>query len=251
MLVGTNYHPIHGISAREVAKSNTQIVRYPMWGVYKQWTDSALRRGIQPMFVLDSKALPGNPAVRVRLLLEKHPDVLYWQVGNESDQPNSDSSWYQEPEALNELLRGLCPILRAHGKYILAPGMVSGNPSYLDAVDLELVDAIAVHPYGQAPNNWNNWGFGHVGDLLAGYRRFGKPIHITEFGGQESLFSNEHERAVYHTDMIRSLANEGCESAIQFSFTDKMHAENFGLVDVHGNIKESYAAFKDAIPVED
>ena len=171
-----------------------------------------------------------------------------WQIGNEAD-ARGPASWTMTPRQLNRLIgafRAAMPSAR-----LVAAGLVSGNPGYLDAVDIRPVEAIAVHPYGQRPNatfrfggGWEGWG--EVRVLLDAYRRFGKPIWVTEFGGEVGLFDNEHHRAVYHSQIIEALAQAGVPVACVFCWSDGM-VPGFGLVDVNGSAKETYAAFYDGV----
>lgn len=170
--------------------------------------------------------------------------VNYWQIGNEPDQPDSPSSWYMTQVDYSLLLRA--GVRALDDRQVIAAGLVSGNANWLDSVDLTGVSAIAVHPYGQMPDSWSNWGFGYASQLISSYRRFGKPIWVTEFGGEEGLFISEHQRAEYHSEMIRTLDSARCVGSMQFCLTDRM-VPGFGLLDVEGNPKESYAAFKDAV----
>ena len=250
MLVGTNYHPIHGYRPKDVADTNAQLCRFPMWDYYDKFIKGIEQLGIEPLPVLDKNALHRTKKDwlwHMERYAARYPTIKYWQIGNESDQPNSESSWYLPPETFTTLLEQARQAFP--DKYLIAGGLVSGDPTYLNRVDLSLVDAIAVHPYGQAPDSWMPWGHGYASTLLASYRRFNKSIWVTEFGGQSELFHNEHERAVYHTEMIRTLANFGVKVAVQFCLTDKM-VPGFGMIDTDGNPKETYAAFKDSIPIE-
>lgn len=77
----------------------------------------------------------------VRFWLQLY-DGLYdeIQVGNESDL-RSPASWDLPPDRFSALLRAVRDA--APGAYLVAGGMASGDPSYLDGVDLGPVDAIA------------------------------------------------------------------------------------------------------------
>lgn len=169
--------------------------------------------------------------------------VNYWQIGNEPDQPNSSSSWFMSHTEYNDLLRSARRAL--HDRTVIAAGLVSGDADWLNGIDLTQCDAIAVHPYGQMPDSWSGWGFGYARELINTYTRYSKPIWVTEFGGETDLFLDEHQRAEYHTEMIRTLANAGVVGAMQFCLTDRM-VPGFGLLFSNGEPKESYAAFKDA-----
>lgn len=108
------------------------------------------------------------------------------QVANEFDaDPNSPSSWIMsgsEFVSLGKSVRAVFPTTT-----LVAGGLVSGQPSRLDGLDLSWADNIAVHPYGKSPSQtWPHpgWGTGYMGDLLDAYRPYamGKPMIISEIG---------------------------------------------------------------------
>jgi hypothetical protein len=74
------------------------------------------------------------------------------------------------------------------------------------------------------------------------YRRAGKPIWVSEFGGPDRDFADEAARAAYHGTMLLALRDADVGAAIQFCWADSM-VPGFGLVDAQGVAKESYAAF--------
>jgi hypothetical protein len=108
-----------------------------------------------------------------------------WQVGNEADH-ESPSSWTMnqaEFVALGKAARAILP--RPHA--LIAGGLASGVPSWLDGVDLSWADRLAVHPYSKSPSRtWPHpgWGTGYMGDLLDAYAPYtnGQPLMVTEIG---------------------------------------------------------------------
>lgn len=117
---------------------------------------------------------------------------------------------------------------------------------------LAVVQAVAIHPYGRRPTQnfpTPTWGFGTLESLVDQYRRFGKPIAITEFGVKLSdgfrarAAENAHPRDVavlsramgfdgfranpadvrgqYYGDMVTAAAEVGCEFVLPFKYEDE------------------------------
>lgn len=112
---------------------------------------------------------------------------------------------------------------------LVCSGMVSGHPEYLDGVDLSVFDAIAVHPYGRHPAGWAEWGFGPVKELIDQYKRFWKPIWITEFGAPPKDFTGgQGTRADYYGRMTKECA-ELYAACFPFKYEDQ-GVPGFGMV---------------------
>lgn len=242
MQLGLNVDPVHGFSVEEILATKTQFVRFPFWWYtgfdYKTWVAELQRNGVEAMAVLDANAMTGHDSVerKMRRLRKMLPSLYYWQIGNEPD-GHEGSSWKMSKGRFSRYLQTAVKVFS--GRYVIAGGLISGDPNWLTEVNVSLVDAIAVHPYTQTPES--------VITLLDRYSRWNKPIVISEFGGQTALFNNEHERAVYHTNMIHALNTHALVGmASVFCFSDTM-VDGFGIVDHDGNPKETYAAFKDSI----
>lgn len=244
MQLGLNVDPVHGFSLQEIIDTRTQLVRFPFWWQtgfdYKGWCARLQAVGIEPIAVLDRRAMMGPKgytiATKMSRLLKRLPTVFYWQIGNEPD-GTEDSSWHMTRRRFSQYLQAAVKVFS--GRYVIAGGLVSGNASWLTGVDTHLVDAIAVHPYAQTPDS--------VLALLDAYSQWNKPMCITEFGGQDALFNNGHERAVYHTEMMYNMDTHAMVGmACVFCYSDRM-VSGFGLVDYDGIAKESYAAFHDAV----
>lgn len=242
MLLGLNVDPVHGFSVEEILDTKAQFVRFPFWWDtgfdYKGWTRALTEHGVECMAVLDKRAMAGTGSIerKMRRLLKMLPTLYYWQIGNEPDGRES-SSWGMTKGRFSRYLQTAVKVF--NGRYVIAGGLISGDSGWLTGVDTHLCDAIAVHPYTQTPDS--------VITLLDNYSRWSKPICITEFGGQDALFNNEHERAVYHSEMIQSLSSHALVGmASVFCYSDAM-VDGFGIVDADGNPKETFAAFHDAI----
>lgn len=247
MRLGVNYPPVPSDIGSLVATQVTGV-RVVVWQPCVTLLRAALRHGIAPLIVLDATAIGTTSAEWQRTiprLASRYNDPrIRWQIGNEPDQ-EGPSSWTMDPEDYQQLLHTAAWCLK--GWTMVGAGMASGDSSYLDGLDLEMLSAVSVHPYGQRPDDWpdQTWGFGCTSDLVAAYQRFGLPVWASEFGGQSDLFASEHERAVYHSQQIATLDAAGAEEAHVFCYSDAM-VPGFGLVDADGNPKETYAAFVDA-----
>jgi len=171
------------------------------------------------------------------------------QVCNEPDGQENSSSWVLSPDQVNQVIgafRAAFP-----GAFIVGPGLASGNPSKFDGVDVGPLDAIAVHPYGQGvpaepglplfPSPFDFGGEGaHVGQLLDGYRRFGKPIWVTEWGISDTDMADEAASAAYVRRMMRHLHGRGdIRAAIHFCWGDNM-VPKFGLHRDNGSPKPAF-----------
>lgn len=167
------------------------------------------------------------------LYTQKYPTIKYLQIGNESDHV-SDSSWTMSKDDLNSLISAFSSTGSIYPRYLIGPGLVSGQPDYLDGIDLTPLTAIAVHPYAQWPNT--------VGNLLDGYRRFNKPIVITEFGWPEPDWKAQ---AQWFGEFCEALYRAGVTGIINYCWDDEQNP-NFGIMH-KGKWKDSAYVFKDFI----
>lgn len=255
MLVGENVDAGHGFDPQTLADLGSKIVRLPVWRDngfdYKPFVKGLQDLGIEPLIVLDKRSLTGSGSFQSKMgrLQRLFPTVRYWQVGNESDQPNSESSWAMSAGRFNSLLRAAQGIFTPGYYYLIAGGLVSGDPNYLDRVDLSLVQGIAVHPYGKSADGFptKHWGFGSARELLLNYKAKAPSKHlwITEFGGHRDLFDDEHQRAVYFSKLLAVFDSLNVYAALHFCLHEKM-VEGFGLLDLDDNPLESWAAIHDA-----
>lgn len=148
--------------------------------------------------------------------------VDMWEVGNEPDIV-SESSWTLAHGSFSRLIATAREVLGPAAQ-LCAGGLASGHPGWLGGADpswmtearkngqepptpadyelaehgkpvrLDLVNGVAVHPYGQAPGLpfpfVPEWYFGRVTGLLSNYRSWidqhsnapGLPLHISEWG---------------------------------------------------------------------
>ena len=175
------------------------------------WIAEAHRLGLKVLGVIARESFWNADAANyhdaMAVYAERYGSTLdAIQGGNESDH-ESPSSWTMPQDDLNDLL-GAINAQFPTGQ-IVGPGMASGDPHYLDAVDLDLVDAIAVHPYGQRPDNLQDWSetpgnFGVVSQLLDSYRYHGKRLWVTEWGVSTDQVTEEFQ-ARYVEAMMKAL----------------------------------------------
>lgn len=229
MIVGCNTDPAHfsddlGAHARNLKAAGFTMVRFPL--VYTrvalamEFCLAVKHESLEPLPVFARESTPaGNTSVENIRWWYDHLPTSHWQIGNEADHL-SGSSWTLPEDRFSTLLRNAREALP--NAYLIAGGMVSGNPAYLDGVDLSPVDAISVHPYGQRVNHFPQagWGFGEFSDLVKRYKRFGKPIWITECGGPIQDFRSQEERATYYGKLVEVADWVGCAAVLPFKYED-------------------------------
>jgi hypothetical protein len=220
------------------------------------WILDAHGRGMSVLGVIARESLAGPYDETAALYKDRYGDLFEaLQPGNEPDH-YSPSSWTMLPDDLNNLLAAF----NQHfpDAVIVGPGLVSGNPHYLDAVDLDLVDYVALHPYGRRPNDDFEWqgtpgNFGTVSELLDAYDYHDVRYWITEIG-VSSIEVSQTFQARYCEAVLTTLARDPrVENAMWFASDDAQVAE-FGLYDDQGNPKPAAAAFiraAGAIPIPD
>lgn len=229
--LGLNWDPQHMFDVQPIA--HYDFVRFPLWQDMPQepYLNSIVachNIGIKVLAVCDGRTLgtPKGKSYRYKLerLKEMYPTVDYWQIGNEPDL-ESGSSWTMTPRRFSTLLHVASEVF--FDGYVIAGGLASGQPSWLDQVGRLPVDALAVHPYTKAPDNWQmqGWETGRVNDLLNMYMRFGLPVWVTEFGAEDGLFDHitgqdgPGSREEYYKQMVFSMRNRPCAA---FCWDDAM-----------------------------
>ncbi len=225
----------------------TRCVAYPDFDL-SPWIAQLHQRGMKALLTLPRESLGDDPE-RWGQAIEEHRaryaavGVDAWQLGNEPD-GDGPSSWTMTHERLNRLL---LIGRRTLGKdaLLIGPGLVTGQPSWLDGVDLAQVDAVAVHPYGKNPGAWWRgpaWGSGEVLPLLEAYARYGKRLWITEYGFSDLT---EQLQAEYYGVLTTTLLTcELVDAAMPFCYEQAM-VRGFGLVD-HGARRLAYHAVRQA-----
>ncbi len=163
---------------------------------------------------------------------------------NEADDHGAESS-YTDPAELSvhlQLFRHYFPDV-----HLIAGGFSTGQPGYLERVDLSPCNAVGVHPYGQRPDNVNDWSwvpgnFGFVGDLLGSYGALGYPLWVDEIGVGSV---GDERQAAYCAAMLVALDHLGVEGVAWFCARD-FDGRRYGLLDSNGHPKPALYAFQDA-----
>jgi hypothetical protein len=165
--------------------------------------------------------------------------VTAWQLGNESDHV-SDSSWTMRLDDF--VLMGSAARATLPGRLLVAGGLTSGRPSYLDGADLAWCDAIAIHPYlRDAPDPNDLEDIPDVDVLVGEYQQFGKQVWITEWGwwGDERARGSEEVRGML------GWAASTREVGVFFYFCmDDAMVPPFGLYDDQGRAKLAVSQFR-------
>lgn len=220
--LGVNWDPQHLFDVQPIA--NYDFVRFPLWQdvaqePYMNSVVACQNIGIKVLVVCDGRTLglPKGKSYRYKLerLRDMYPTVDYWQIGNEPDL-ESPSSWTMSPRRCGTLLHVASEVL--FDKFLIMGGLASGQPDWLRQVGRLPVDAIAIHPYTKAPDNWamQGWETGRVNDILNMYMQYGLPIWVTEFGAEDGLFydinggTGSGSREEYYKQMVHSMRNRPC-----------------------------------------
>jgi GH25 family lysozyme M1 (1,4-beta-N-acetylmuramidase) len=240
--IGQNVARDGSIPPEDVVAAGASWIRIVAMAAENQ-EDYLLRcedRGLKVLLVLARESFADGGTVELyRSRYEGLVDAL--QVGNEPDL-ESESSWTMtqgELASLGRAVRAAWP-----GIPIVCAGLASGQPDWLEGMDLSWCDAISFHPYlKDAPNPDDIEDLPDVTGLTEAYARFGKPLLITEWG----WWSNDDEgRAAEEVrDMVRWAANTDLiEVFFYFCASDSM-VPPFGLTYEDGTPKGRYHTFKD------
>lgn len=219
------------------------------------WLDGCALAGIKVLLVLDKDTLTGDPSewpTRMAAVRDRYAGrYSAVQPANESDH-ESPSSWTMSPADYSLLLK-MARLQFGDDAYIVAGGLASGQPWYLDGVDLSPVNAIGVHPYGRRPeqDGWEETpgNFGYVHDLLDAYAAYGKPLWVTEIGVSRQEVSDRFQ-ALYAKAILETCARRpDTEAVLWFAWHDSM-VDGFGLIGKKGGKKDAYRAFAEAAQLD-
>ena len=242
MQVGIN---MHGFTAQDAQALHSKFVRFPVWQDtghdYRPVIYECQARGINPVIVLDNRSID-YPNMKIAKLARKYPSVRYWQVGNEPDVIDSESSSTLTKPEWQRLAR-LCA-RHLQDRYLIGPGLVN-DFTWLQDLDISMLHAVAAHIYGAEP--WAGYEGPAVpfGPLdLTDMNHYDLPIWITECGGEDGLFDTEVDRAQYHSDLLTALDSWGVVAALPICYSDEM-VPGFGLVTLDGHHKPVYATVRD------
>jgi hypothetical protein len=136
--------------------------------------------GIEPLPVLVRESF--EDAGRVVKTLHSWRDEIgdelnMLQVCNEPDGTTAGegASWVMSQAELNIWLGEARYRFPRPRFTLIGPGLISGQPGWLQGVNVGLLDALAPHPYAKEPNTLA------LDRLLDGYRWYGRPLFVTEY----------------------------------------------------------------------
>lgn len=191
------------------------------------WIRGCHDRGVRVLLVLASESIgqaPGGWVGAIDHFAERYLGLAdAWQVGNEPDH-ESPSSWTMKAADLNQLLKSARDVLGV-GSFLVGPGLVSGQPSWVQHINLDLVDALAFHPYAKLPGTLE------LDRMIAGYQAAsnGKPLWITEYNART-------------IGMAAALKNDPrLTNVLAFCYSDSM-VQGFGLVENPAALADYLAA---------
>lgn len=155
------------------------------------------------------------------------------QAGNEPDHI-SPSSWDLAPTDFSALLAATRAAL-GPGVYLVAGGLASGQPDYLDQVDLSVCDAYAAHPYTKSGPS--------IDALYHQYEvKSTLPLLTTEWGCPSAWGPD-----VQADQTGETIAWAGRHGTPLWVYNWKDGGETFGLLDGQGRPKRALAAATAAI----
>lgn len=210
--------------------------------------------GLSTLMVMtsDSKVGPDWDST-AKFYYQNYGDLVdAFQIGNEPDDknPNGFAAMLQGPKEFSKLL--LTFRINMPNKFLVAGGMNNNPPKFLQDVDLQWVDAVGAHPYGQGLPDWPSpfyWARGHIGLVIDNYKRYmpiPKPIWITEFGMSEQAIGKENAPLFIYKELVYLIKRGDIDKAFFFCFSDNINP-GFGLVDSEGKPKDSYHYFRSAL----
>ena len=259
VIIGINVDPAHwndldALGGRMRADGFTWV-RTVLKSGLEGFLDACEEHGLKVLGVVARESLQGSSFDETAdFYANLYGDrISAWEIGNEWDHV-SGSSWDLpggEVTRLGEAFRSVLP----QGLLILG-GQVSGDPNYLEDVDLSIFDGDALHPYGQRPAEWDDthWGFGWARDLVTAYiveidadngLPPALPIWITEYGATLTECRTPKRRGVYYLEMLRTLIETpGVCAVFPFKYEDT-GVPGFGLLDADGNETPALTMIRD------
>jgi hypothetical protein len=247
-----------------------EVVRF-----YRRQLEDMAEAGIHALVILTSESFPNKPptwasdevwadyiAGFAKRAAEIAKALAQWQpvfqIWNAPDHISATTPTYEPTlreavygRMLGETYQAIKAVDPALG--VITAGLVSGQPEWLAAVIESLdgnlpADALALHPYTKRPDaDWPDpdWGTGEVGELINAYRQVvDLPFWITEIGVDmpDDEDQADYLRRFYRT--IKAEFSDQVEQLFWFCYADGM-AHPFGLVDLAGQPKPAYHAFRE------
>jgi hypothetical protein len=183
-------------------------------------------------------------------------DQIVWEIWNEPDLGFNDANFDPNkpqasipltPSEFADLLSRTIQKIREidSDAILISGGLMRGQPSYLAQTlaalpqDIQL-DGIAIHPYGQDPNQDAHFGpHGDFHTLMQAYKdnANGIPLYITEWGVLDQPNLPVADVAAYATRFLDA-CKLYAECAVWFAWADQMD-NGYGLVEVNQNKKQA------------
>ena len=173
-MIGVTTDMQHGLTAEDVRQCGFTMARFVLrWSEDpSEFLRACYARGIKTIGVWTWEALApdadngGSAAQWAQWLGEQDlwKTLTYVQIENEVDLHQWEQSTY------NFLVTEVAPHFHEHC-LTLTSGLASGNPDWLDGVDLSLLDLIAIHPYGRWPDGDRIW--------REEYTEWGSPVAVS------------------------------------------------------------------------
>lgn len=178
-----------------IARTGATFVRtvYRDNVAYRPWLTNLKSRGVECWFVGDSspESLGDDErhwAGRMTVARSNYGDLVKcFQWGNEPDW-GGIASWAMSQNRVNRLLSVARDVFPAGQFTLIAPGLVSGQPGWLDGVRLDLCDAVSCHPYNKfvsTPEELRELEY-----MLSAYRDWwGLPLWLGEYDSRTDNLS--------------------------------------------------------------
>ena len=134
-----------------------------------------------------------------------------------------------------------------YGKFLLE----MGSPMWIGEFGA-FMDAISIHAYPYNLNQGRTWDYYKQlwTQELSQYKRFGKPIWLTETG-LRSTQNSEADQATYLTNSYQFFKDQGVTAFIWYMLKDYVSSNgdtvSFGLATVDSTTKLSYGVYKSLV----
>lgn len=156
---------------------------YREW-LKRSWLEALRSHGIDPLLVGDSSpdSLGKDErkwSTRMEDARTRYGDLVkYWSWGNEPD-GSGPASWAMDAAQVNRLLAAARAAFPKDKFTLVFPGLVSGQPNWLNSVNYWLADVLDVHPYNKdfkTPEQRDQLDF-----MLRSYWNYRLPVWAGEF----------------------------------------------------------------------
>jgi|SRR5262245_8858068 len=256
-MIGCTTDPAHGLTTADLQRAGFGFCR-----IVLRWTEN-------PAEFLRACQTAGLPVIGIYTGESRAPNLndtqsaVLWaawlrdeslveampllQVGNEPDL-ESGSSWTMGHDEYNRLVDDVAPVFRGLDLTIVGAGLASGQPSWLAGVDQDLLDIIAVHPYGRRPNGDPKWQSAcpewanDVREFLAWYRSYtALPLAVSEYGGRHEELGDPRWRqyCVEMTVSLHQMVGDGRLAFAALYGLSEMMVPGMGMLYPDGRLTEA------------